>query len=317
MGKNLRLHSPVTCVICTTLAWLEKRRLEHASSTRVLFSLALAALIGCTAAMFGGVGPFSSPKEAIVGLVGTASESTSYYGMSEGGPEAGHISVHHDVQPPYARTPWEYDRIRLVNSDRAADPTWEQLTAFLIQDKTDEKEYDRAAFPCGAFAEEIHNNAETSGIRAAWVVVEFEGDPILHALNAFNTIDKGLVWIDSTDSWLEPDWPAMSSGWTGSQDKVAYLAIGREYGLVSLEAASCPDYACYDQYERRKLDLQNSQEEYYRLALTNMSQIGTHDVLLFGEESPDTLAATLGTQRDDMGPYWGPLGTVSSVEVYW
>ena len=50
---------------------------------------------------------------------------------------------------------------------------------------------------CGSFAEDLHNNAEAKGIRSAFVAVHFyTGLP--HAVNAFKTVDKGLVYIDVT-----------------------------------------------------------------------------------------------------------------------
>ncbi|GAJ14543.1 unnamed protein product, partial [marine sediment metagenome] len=61
---------------------------------------------------------------------------------------------------------------------------------------------------CADFAERLHNNAEKAGIRCAYVSVDISGysDPYgygipsdtSHALVAFNTTDKGLVYIDDT-----------------------------------------------------------------------------------------------------------------------
>ena len=134
-------------------------------------------------------------------------------------------------QPPYARTPWGGDRIQLRNASDAVDPEWEQLAAFLKADRTDQKHYDPVSFPCGAFAEELHNNAEAAGIKAAWVVVEFEGDGPRHALNAFLTTDRGLVWIDSTDLGLGtcPLKNRLARGEESTMDKIAYLVPGEKY----------------------------------------------------------------------------------------
>lgn len=97
-------------------------------------------------------------------------------------------------QPPYSKASGE--RVHLVNKKFAADPTWIQLQAFLLVDDTDDMEYN-PEFTCGDFAEMLHNNAENIGIKAAFVVIEFtEGEP--HALNAFCTTDRGLVYVDCT-----------------------------------------------------------------------------------------------------------------------
>jgi hypothetical protein len=63
---------------------------------------------------------------------------------------------------------------------------------------------------CGDFAERLHNNAEMAGIKCAYVSIGLSGytDPYHygipsnsgHALNAFQTTDKGLVYIDDTNS---------------------------------------------------------------------------------------------------------------------
>ena len=329
--------------IAATLGRLQKRKLGEASSTKVLFSLAVAAVLGCTAAMFAGVGPFTTPKEAIVGLAGimgddTVSSRTALEGLASEG-----VTIYHGVPPPYARIPWGDDRVQLVNEKRAADPTWEQLRSFLLADETDRKDYDPASFPCGAFAEEVHNNAEAAGIRAAWVVVEFEGEVRRHALNAFSTTDKGLVWIDSTDSWLELPASVKAYGESASRDKVAYVAIGKDYGLVSLDVASSPTYSYYEQYIQRKIDHRAVRDEYYRRAQVQMSYAADHDDSLSWRTALGSTVDTSGDDRDQgryeelkreahslavieeildtesssLGPYWGSLGIVSSIEVYW
>jgi len=51
---------------------------------------------------------------------------------------------------------------------------------------------------CGDFAETLHNKAEAAGIRTAFVHIELDDEDTGHALNAFHTTDKGLVFIDCT-----------------------------------------------------------------------------------------------------------------------
>ena len=53
------------------------------------------------------------------------------------------------------------------------------------------------SFTCGDYAEQVQNNAENAGIKCAWVGIDFtQGGG--HACNAFNTTDKGLIFIDCT-----------------------------------------------------------------------------------------------------------------------
>jgi hypothetical protein len=63
---------------------------------------------------------------------------------------------------------------------------------------------------CADFAERLHNNAEAAGIRCGYVSIDLSGytDPYKygiasnsgHALNVFQTTDKGLVYVDVTNS---------------------------------------------------------------------------------------------------------------------
>ena len=75
-----------------------------------------------------------------------------------------------DDLPCYAKTGHSGESIEVTNNASATDPTWEQLKAFLIADQSDKKIYDLQTYACGAFAEEVHNNAEQIGIRAALAI---------------------------------------------------------------------------------------------------------------------------------------------------
>jgi hypothetical protein len=142
----------------------------------------------------------------------------------------------------------------LMNNKDAKDPTYSQLLYFLKVDKTDQYPYlyagttyhmyiggsaesfvhldtikeiiDGTKTPdppriCADFAEMLHNNAEKAGIRCAYVSIGVGGSG--HALNAFNTTDNGMVYIDDT---------GLSSGYSysGSCDKIVdVLKVGSSY----------------------------------------------------------------------------------------
>ncbi|MEE8469921.1 MAG: hypothetical protein V3S51_01175, partial [Dehalococcoidia bacterium] len=112
------------------------------------------------------------------------------------------VSVYYGKEPPYVRTECSDcepdDWIQLVDNENAADPTWQELVAFLVSDETDKRPYVPGVYVCGGFAEDLHNNAEAAGIKASWVALDFEDDSVGHALNVFNTTDRGYVYIDST-----------------------------------------------------------------------------------------------------------------------
>lgn len=115
--------------------------------------------------------------------------------------------------------------IKLVNNPDATDPTWNELKAFLAKDATDQQTYSFASFVCADFAEMLHNNAEAAGIRAAYVVVELGPSSYYsmyggHALNAFQTTDMGLVYIDCT---------APIDNYGGSADKIVDVQVGEPY----------------------------------------------------------------------------------------
>ncbi len=118
--------------------------------------------------------------------------------------------------------------IILVNNPSAANPTYAQLLSFLKQDRTEanpytggcnsailcppdkrdvlealNKEYEEAKAAgtvvdrpsvCSEYAEMLHNNAEKAGIRAGYVLCTD------HAMNVFEAVDKGLIYIDDTGS---------------------------------------------------------------------------------------------------------------------
>lgn len=89
-------------------------------------------------------------------------------------------------------------RITLVQNASAIDTTYAQLLKFIASDTTDQIEYKKGQFTCGDYAERVQNNAEKAGMRCAWVSVDFI-DAAGHACNAFNTTDRGLMFIDCTN----------------------------------------------------------------------------------------------------------------------
>lgn len=91
-------------------------------------------------------------------------------------------------------------KIELINNINATDPSYAQLITFIRADHTDRKEYDYDNFTCGDYAEQVHNNAEVAGIKAGWVSIGFSDSTEGHACNAFNTTDRGMVFIDCTEA---------------------------------------------------------------------------------------------------------------------
>jgi len=124
--------------------------------------------------------------------------------------------------------------IELINNPDATDPTYAELLAFLQADQTDKYSYivgpPKVAYVCADFAKDVHNNAEAAGIRAGFVAIHIAGAEQGHALNAFQTTDMGLVYIDCTGKGLWDD-PAGRTHW----DRRAYIEEGQPYQVAFIE----------------------------------------------------------------------------------
>jgi len=187
------------------------------------------------------------------------------------------FSVYTGIQPGYYGASPD-SPVVLTNNESAGNPTWHELKSFLIADTTDKNEYLPGIRVCSEFAAELHNNAEKAGIRAAWVALDLENDSEGHALNAFETTDQGLVFIDCTGGIPVIEIPAIDEE-TGyiieesrcfdAHDKKAYVQIGRQCGFIGLEIPSAFDYDVYldytykwDRLRERFEALENITKEY-------------------------------------------------------
>lgn len=74
------------------------------------------------------------------------------------------------------------------------NPTFSELMAFLADDKTDSKQYIDGEYVCFDYAAELNNNADAKGIQAAYV--RLRSNDWGHAVVAFETTDKGLIYIE-------------------------------------------------------------------------------------------------------------------------
>lgn len=151
--------------------------------------------------------------------------------------------------------------IILTHNATATDPTFDELVAFIQADKTDTNKYVATgpdAFVCADFAEEVHNNAEAAGIRAAWVSLTFEGTKEGHALDAFETTDRGLVYIDCTNG------SSTNSQGNGAQtwDAIAYIEKGKKYGVLPIERVLAINYDYYPLQYDFYTDCETAWQEY-------------------------------------------------------
>jgi len=193
--------------------------------------------------------------------------------------------------------------IELIDNPSATNPTYAELVAFIEADATDTNTYLTGGprdYVCSDFAGDVHNNAEAAGIRAAWVSIDIEGEDEGHALNAFETTDKGLVYIDCTggerfvfwpnlDRYLKIEIPSflVTEPEPTSWDKVAYVEIGKEYGSIPLDQAESPSYSFYEEYERKQQEYEELLSDYNdEVALYNQA-VASYENASYGIPSPE------------------------------
>ena len=103
-----------------------------------------------------------------------------------------------NLQVNYARLTTGYDYV-------LRDPSYQEMQDFLQQDETSEQEYLKNEYICVDFAANVKANAAEEGIRCAYVVIEYLGTTG-HAIVAFDTTDRGLVYIEPQFDWdVEPE----------------------------------------------------------------------------------------------------------------
>ena len=212
------------------------------------------------------------------------------------------------------------------------DPTWQELVEFLKEDETDTYIYRADEFDCSGFALTLRDHAIRRGFRCAYVEVEFINESAAHALNAFQTSDKGLVFVDVTGSKNRTDY---------SYDKIAYLKIGERYGIISLDAVrwryidtssyradefwkpltyiTHPEnstypltYDYYIEWQARVNFLYDTIEAYNAAVkeYNRGSEKYSYEQLKEWRSNIDALEAELGA-------LWPPMDVVKNIEIYW
>lgn len=231
--------------------------------------------------------------------------------------------------PPYEGHPyWEYfgrspSYLTLDNNELATDPSWSQLKTFIEHDDTDQEIYDEVWFNCVDFSLLLHDNSETAGIKASFVEVDFVDEEVGHALNAFRTTDGRLVFVDCTG--LE------YSRSKYNNDTIAYIELGKEYGLISLdvvEGFSYGDYVRYmDEWEayEKGVEEYNNELDAYDRVFYSCGGICTDEGwecncqrLWSWYDELERWRRQLDRQYEELGGYyWESLGIVEEVRIWW
>lgn len=199
------------------------------------------------------------------------------------------------------------------------NPTWSELEEFLKRDDTDTMSYIEDGFDCTGFALTLRDHAWRCNIRCAYVEVGFSGGKG-HALNVFETADKGLIYIDTTEA-----------------DKIAYVEINHPYGTIPLEGVKLEYIDCsgnsaefwakltysthpnpfgydyYLEYQRRWEFYEESIETYNQavLAYNSGSTRWSYSQLTTWHENLEALEQDLGSI------FYEPMQVINSIEVYW
>jgi hypothetical protein len=88
-----------------------------------------------------------------------------------------------------------YDRMTTGYGYVLKDPTYQALKSFLAADSTDANLYDINNYVCVDFSTAVKANAIKQKIRCAYVIIDYPGGTG-HAIVAFNTTDKGIIYIE-------------------------------------------------------------------------------------------------------------------------
>ena len=237
--------------------------------------------------------------------------------------------IHTGLQPPYLDG--SNNNIDIIQNTNAVDQSWQTVRQFLLADDTNQLPY-TYNFVCGDFAERIYDDAEARGIRAAFVVVHFSDGSTPHALNAFHTTDRGLVYTDSTGTDPFEQFTTITLGETEyghtmDNNKIAYVVVGKPLGLVSLGTNYGTTYSEYRRWTQNKNTFISDLQSYNREVSSYNTQVEVFNLNPYSIDEYNRLTAekrklTIESDRLDseaapLGNFWLPMPTVSSIEIYW
>jgi hypothetical protein len=200
-----------------------------------------------------------------------------------------------------------YQKLAITEYRYATNVSYDELLKFLANDTTVMADYEYPSHTCGDFAVQLHDDAETNGIRSGVVAVVLnttgyaqtdDNIPIVpganntnergHAFNVFNTTDRGLVYVDAT-------------GITGEEKEQGrqphYMAVyfeqDKPLGEIWIDQADSTDYDYYLQKEHQLMAFKQNVSDYNREvraynadidAFNQTSDVYINDYLAFDRE---------------------------------
>jgi hypothetical protein len=200
-----------------------------------------------------------------------------------------------------------------------SNPSWLELKSFLEQDDTDTLTYDKTSFDCDGFAITLRDRALPFGYRCAFIGLSF-GEVVGHALNAFETTDRGIIFVDATE-----------------HDTIAYVQQGQPYGMISLDVVKSDYINCegdpnsfwyelsweshanpfsydyYVTYQKRQDFLHQSIDAFNKAVIeyNSGSTKWSHSQLDKWSKNLDSLEQDVGSIR------YETMGVVRNIEIYW
>jgi len=156
--------------------------MDNSQKVATAFSILLAVLMLCGGSVFlGYVRGYQSGHEGNYTQAFSQGKDAGYQAGYESGLQAG--------------TKLEPEQQASSNEYILRNPTYLEMKAFLAQDPTSLNTYIEDKYVCVDFAATVTNNAEDQGIRCAIVDI-FYPDGYGHTIVAFDTIDRGLTYIE-------------------------------------------------------------------------------------------------------------------------
>jgi hypothetical protein len=165
------------------------------------------------------------------------------------------------------------------------------------------------------------------------VSLTFEGTKEGHALDAFETTDKGLVYIDCTNGGNVNVQNKSTQTW----DAIAYIEKGKKYGVLTVERVlAAPDYydpleydfyaeceKTWQEYET-KLQAYNDEVDRYNREIGNkVITFGSQEASRFAvwEERLSLMEKDLENLKEQTGGHWLESEyssyLVKSVNIHW
>lgn len=228
-----------------------------------------------------------------------------------------------------------------INEHRdAVAPNFETLIRFLSEDPTENRDYVYPVYTCGDFAACLHDNAEKRGIRCGIVGVKFKttykenrsetsnNDSYYppayssydtcrgHAFNAFNTTDRGMVYVDSTGITIEE-----KEIGNKPYDMIVYAQQGEELGEIRIDQAENLDYSYYKLKERQYLRYRSTVDKYNNAAEILNKEIETNSIntstAINKKRELEAMRSNLEQRQECKWTIVGQMGVIDHLQIFW